>query len=77
MGGPGSSGTIGNKSRTGLPKPPGSGRAKEQDGELTNFTLRIGADELARWKAAASQHQLSVGSLVRGAMRDYLEGAEE
>lgn len=39
----------------------------------TNFTLRVGVRELSAWRKEAEGMGLSIGSMVRAAMTDYLE----
>ena len=68
-------GTVGNKSRTGLPKPSGSGTPCP-DGAMTSFTLRVHSDELTDWKHLAKLMQMPLGMMVRAAMRDYSEELE-
>lgn len=68
--------SLGNKSRTGLIKPPRSGSPKvlSPGDRWTRFTFTIGEQELDAWKKEAKALGLSLGSLVKGCVRDYVEG---
>jgi len=64
----------GNKSRTGLSRPKGSGtRSLDPYDKTTNFTFRIPVKELKRWHAFSKELGVKTGSMVRNAVRDYIE----
>jgi hypothetical protein len=68
-------GTIGNLSRTGMPKPPRSGR-KNQLGDTTNITFRIGVADKASLDHLAARNAESVGAFVRRLIQESLSDAE-
>jgi hypothetical protein len=57
-------GTLGNLSRTGMPKPPRSGR-QNQLGDTTNITFRIGREDKAALDHFAASNGESTGATVR------------
>lgn len=69
-------GTIGNKARTGMPKPPGSGRPRLLGEKLVSFTIRVDVAERVRWQIAALDRHTSAGALIREAMAEYLGDLE-
>jgi hypothetical protein len=70
-------GTIGNRSRTGLRRPPGSGRPRMLGKNLTSLTIRVDMEERNRWASLARARGVSTGSLVREAMAELLDTAQE
>jgi hypothetical protein len=74
MSNPNAHGTPGNKSRTGMGRPPGSGRPNNLGEMITSFTIRISASDRDIWKRVAGEREQSVGALIREAMAEYLEG---
>ena len=67
---------YGNRSRTGMPRPVGSGRVACSLGSVTNFTFRIGNQELAQLTLRATQVNRKRGEILRGLVLDYLEGLQ-
>lgn len=68
---PGSRGTKGNKSRTGLPKPAGSGMVPLLGVAMEHLTIRC---PKTVWNAFAKEHGWSsVGAMIREAVADLME----
>lgn len=72
--------TKGNRSRTGMAKPKGSGTPITlADGDMmVSFTFRIPLSELTAWRTlckelSTHESRITVGSMVRQATRDYVE----
>ena len=76
MGGIGSGGMVGNKSRTKMRKPPGSG-TQRQIGERVMFANWINKQDLDALKAVAQADKVSVAYLVRLALTEYLDSRED
>ncbi len=66
-------GTLGNKSRTGMRKPPNSGRPRMIGDNITSFTFNISMRD--RNKASAEAHKLGMttGEFFRMMLEDYVE----
>lgn len=74
MGGPGSG--IGNRSRTGMPKSPRSGRARTVtaiDDEVDRLTIWIGKRDKQGLKEIAARRGITLAALIREAVSDWLE----
>ena len=63
---------IGNKSRSGMCKPAGSGRQRLLGSNLTSFTICVDMTERVKWQKVALERGISTGSLVREAMSELL-----
>lgn len=66
----------GNRSRTGMSKPKGSGTQSLALGKdtVTNFTFRIPTSELKRWHIFCREELgVKTGQMIRNAVRDYIE----
>ena len=70
MGGPGSG--IGNKSRTGMRKPQGSG-SKNQIGKRKMVSFWLGVELKQALEDLASHRKLTMGYLVREAIADLID----
>jgi hypothetical protein len=70
-------GQRGNRSRTGMGKPPGSGEVSSlrlHPGDpLTSFTLNVRKADLEQWRVLARVQGVPLGGFIRGVMADLLE----
>ena len=65
-------GTAGNKSRTGMSRPAGSGRPRMLGNNLTSLTIRVDMHERVKWQQEAMYRGVTTGALVREAMSELL-----
>ena len=70
-------GAIGNRSRTGMGRPVGSGSPILIGRGGSNINVRVSAADRVKWEMEARDLRVSLGTLVRTAMIDYFDRLEE
>ena len=66
--------SFGNRSRTGMHKPKGSGKPRELGaGAITSFTIRVSTEERNRWRIRAQTRGQSTSAFIREVLAECLE----